>query len=231
MDSTSTTSSSSDSDLEGLRKAKPPQGFVLGPLIDIKLINELKSFVLHKQKHTWLENEKVTRSTVNYGWDYAQMEQDIFEFVEITPLLKELREKLYVGFREHLKKNILVEEFDNVIVTIYEPGQFLIPHYDADNSPNPLTKRNFYFEEPILGTIIEADPSTGFTFYYYDQKGRPGFDSNPLYQVEEKAGSTFLLQGPCRHAPYFHAIPPTARQRISITMRRTVLPDFARQKK
>lgn len=223
--------SSSFSAFEAARKASPPQGFVLGPCIDIQFIKQLKQFLTKKQQHRWLENEKVTRSTINYGWDYAQMEQDVFKFINIPPLLKKLREKLCIAFSDYLKKDLEAEEFDNIIVTIYEPGQFLIPHYDADNSPNPLTKRNFYFEEPILGTIIEADPSTGFTFYYHDQEGRPRFDSTPLYQVEEKPGSTFLFQGVCRHAPYFHAIPPTKNQRISVTMRRTVIPHGAHQKK
>ncbi|MCH9632494.1 MAG: hypothetical protein S4CHLAM6_08300 [Chlamydiae bacterium] len=212
---------------EPIKKALgPPPGFSTGLELSPQLTLKLKQFIEEQERYSWIENNSttVTRSTINYGWNYVDMERGKFHFVEIPSILYEVRQQLVTSFCEETLSYYSPEDFDNIIVTIYDPGQFLIPHYDVDNSANPLTKRNFYFEEPILGLVVEADPSTGFTFYHHEGEGRPSLTAKPIYQVPEKAGTVFLIQGPSRHAPYFHGIPPTKSRRISVTMRRTVLP-------
>lgn len=204
---------------------KAPPGFATGPTLTPQLIIKLKQFIESEECHTWFEKDKsISRSTINYGWNYVDMENDQYHFIEIPSIIQEVRQKIVKGFSDEIANSQSPEDFDNIIITIYEPGQYLIAHYDADNSKNPLTKRNFHFEEPILGLVVEADPTSGFTFYHHEDEGRPALTSKPTFQVSEKDGATFLIQGASRYAPYFHGIPPTKNRRISITMRRTVLP-------
>ncbi len=214
--------------LDPSKKSKLPPGFVLGPVLKRVEIEALLEFLKQEDRYAWKESDgSISRYTINYGWNYVGMEKDDYHFIEIPPLLQEIRQKLRESFSPDFQNIDAADVFDNIIVTFYEAGQYLIPHYDADNSKNPLTKRNFYFEEPILGLVVEADPSIGFSFFYHDGTGRPKLTSKPIYKVSEVDGSTFLIQGACRYAPYFHAIPPAQKLRISITIRQTVLPkDF-----
>lgn len=206
-----------------------PPGFVLGAQVEPELVQKVLNFVNNQDGYQWLEDGRCTRQTLNYGWNYVKMEKNIYEFEDIPPVLVELRDSLVSIFSTDLEEKTLSEQFDNIIVTIYNEGEFLVPHYDADDSPTPLTKRAFHFEEPIMGVVIEADPETTFTFYYHDKEGRPSFSDEPIYTVPETPGATFLIQGPCRHAPYFHAIPPASQKRISVTLRKTILPKSHRK--
>ena len=213
-----------DTSNKNTKEVSPP-GFRLGPHMDLELIKQAKTYLLLQDRYAWRdESGKISRYTINYGWNYVSMEKDNYEFVELPPIIDEIRSALVTKLQPHIKDPQI---FDNVIVTIYEPEHYLLAHYDADDSKEPLTKRNFYFREPIIGVLLEADPSRGFSFYYHEKEGRPSLESPPVYQVAESDGATFLIEGESRHAPYFHGIPTGKNRRISITMRQTVLPNKA----
>lgn len=202
-----------------------PPGFIAGPLLDKQLIDNTLDFLLKEPRYPWKDiSGNVTRFTINYGWDYVAMEEHVYNFKAIPAQIIELRKQLINSFQPYFRDAISPEDFDNIIVSIYEPTHYLIPHYDVDNSPNPLTKRDFHFGEPIIGLILQADSESRFSFFFHDAMGRPSINQEPLYQVKEQCGTTFLMQGECRHFPYFHGVPPTKNLRISVTMRRTIIP-------
>lgn len=213
--------------LSSLTEVSPPPGFKLGETLSASKISKLKAFLKTQKGHQWIEPDaSISRSTLNYGWHYADMEKNRFHFVELPPILKEIRALMVNALSKDLDPLLKAENFDNMIITTYENGQFLIPHYDADNCKNPLTERNFYFREPIIGLVIETDSISSFSFYYNEHGRRPSFEEEPIYKVNETPGATFLIDDESRHAPYFHGIPPVLKRRVSITIRQTIIPSL-----
>lgn len=203
-----------------------PKGFSNGKRVNADLCHKILNFIQSEDKYKWTDSDgNITRYTINYGWDYTALEFGKYTYKEIPPCIQEARKAVINSLNEYLPNYVIPQFFDNIIVTIYDEGQYLIPHYDADNNPSPLTKRNFSFAEPIIGWVIQADTESSMTFYHHNQEGRPQMDDQYMYKAEEEDGSTFLIDKECRHFPYFHSIPKIKSKRISMTLRRTLLPD------
>ncbi len=200
----------------------PIAGLVIGNFLDQTLIQEVLAFIEQEKAFSWKDADgNDSRVTVNYGWDFSSMEHGTFHYIEIPQVIKKIRTHACSTFVSDLKESLDPESFDNVIITIYKQGHYLTPHYDADMTPDPLTKREFAFGEPIIGAILQADSQSKLSFYLHDKPGKPHMDDQPLYCIDETDGLTFLMQGPSRHRPYFHGVPPVRSSRISITFRRT----------
>lgn len=200
----------------------PIAGLVIGEFLDLSLIQEVLAFIEQEKAFSWKDaygND--SRVTVNYGWDFSSMEHGTFQYIEIPEIIKKIRDRTCTTFVSDLEKPLDPESFDNVIISIYKHGHYLSPHYDADMTPDPLTKREFAFGEPIIGAILQADSQSKLSFYLHDKPGKPNMDDQPLYCINEADGLTFLMQGASRHRPYFHGVPPVNSSRISITFRRT----------
>jgi hypothetical protein len=203
-----------------------PKGFFEGKLISKSLCNEITEYIKFEDDYKWTDPDgTITRKTINYGWDYTALEFGKHIFKTIPPCILKARKAVVDSLKGCLQDDILPDLFDNIIITIYSEGQHLIPHYDADNIPNPITKRNFSFAEPIIGWVIKADTESSMTFYHHEHEGRPEMNSPHIYQADEVDGTTFLIDKECRHFPYFHSIPPVKSIRISMTLRRTILPE------
>lgn len=214
-----------DTKIETIKK---PPGFSLGNLVKGKIIEEVLDFIKTEDYYSWSDpNGNITRKTYNFGWNYAAMECGVYTFRSIPSVLKEARRQIILAFGNQLPKFIIPEFFDNMILTVYNSGQYLIPHYDADQMDNPITKRNFSFAEPIIGWVIQPDVESSLTFHHHPFEGRPGFDEPIYYKTPEVTGATFIMDKESRHFPYFHSIPPVQNTRISLTMRRTILPKSA----
>lgn len=204
---------------------KKPPGFSLGNLVKGEIIQDVLNYIQSEDYYSWTDqNGNITRKTYNFGWNYAAMECGVYTFRSIPPVLQKARKQIVLAFGDELPKFIIPEFFDNMILTVYTTGQFLIPHYDADEIENPLTKRNFSFAEPIIGWVIEPDAESSLTFYHHPSQGRPRFSEPIYYKTPEVEGATFIMDKESRHFPYFHSIPPVQKARISLTMRRTILP-------
>ena len=110
-----------------------------------------------------------------------------------------------------------------MILSYYGPGFHLEPHVDVniDNRENDP----FYFNEKVYGIVIEPDEEGNLYFVKWDEEGLPPLGLEPVYNLSEKVGSVFCLEGPFRHQPYFHGVSDIKNRRISITFRTVVKMD------
>ncbi len=202
----------------------PPLGFTVG-FVDVPPPKDLFTKADMNRAYRWTDAKgRVTRRTINYGWDFVAMEENKSFYREVPEGISLIRKKLAETFSSRLPEGTLPESFDNIIVTFYGPGQFIDPHCDRDGEDGLYQKmRRHIFGESIIGVILEPDRSGCLSFYYHEGPVKPSFSHPVHFRLPEKAGSAFLMQGASRHRPYYHGIPPVLRRRVSLTMRQVRL--------
>lgn len=173
-----------------------------------QILAELENDLLHENR------SRTVRNTLQYGYSFMKLEKGDFSYTPIPPFLQELGDRISeaLGYPQ--------EEFDNVIISIYDEGYHLEPH--VDTSPINHPRRLYYFGERILGIVIEADPTGHLYFVEHEGRGIPPVDRPVVYEMEEVPGTIFSLEGDYRHAPYYHGVSPVSSRRISITFRTVI---------
>ena len=150
----------------------------------------------------WQDKTARHRRTYEFGVSFLQIERTgAIVKSQIPPTFIELRERLVSLFRDYLTEKD-PSKYENVIVTLYGPGDGIKAHTDRD-----------YFGPDILLVTIEPDTASVLTF------------SNGTKQIRlpEAVGRAFLVQGPLR-TTWTHELSPVQTSRISIQFR-TVLAD------
>jgi len=130
------------------------------------------------------------------------------------PFIVEIRNQLFEKFKEELDENDLPEDYDNIILTIYQSGDGIAPHIDRNLEwALRAENRRYYFGESIMGLIVE--PDTMQSLFFQD----PAVGEESRFHLNEEQGTAFLFQGELRHK-WKHGLLPIENRRISITFRK-----------
>eukprot|EP01060_Flectonema_neradi_P027553 TRINITY_DN37165_c0_g1_i1.p1 TRINITY_DN37165_c0_g1~~TRINITY_DN37165_c0_g1_i1.p1 ORF type:complete len:245 (+),score=41.51 TRINITY_DN37165_c0_g1_i1:61-795(+) len=189
-----------------------------------------------KEAHKWDESDSAgkrpSRSTLNYGWDFVQLEKGEKKWNEVPDELKKVQEAVFEVFSESssdAKNGFLKQasDLDNIIVTFYGEGESIVPHFDRAEDPN----KSFHFGDSVFGVVLQPDTSSDpkesppggiFWMKSTESKGSLTMDKiKPEIQPPEVPGMTFMMQSTIRNWPYYHGVIPVKTKRISVTLRVT----------
>ncbi|KAJ9452808.1 hypothetical protein DIPPA_00689 [Diplonema papillatum] len=201
--------------------------------LDEAVIAEVLALVEKEEAsaHRWDETDSAgkrpSRSTLNYGWDFTQLENGVKRWRGVPAPVAKLQEQIFAAFGSlsadaaagHLRKP---SDLDNIIITIYGPGDSIVPHFDR--APNPA--KSYYFGDSVFGTILLADES-GDGIFWQKNEDHPGSSLtmemvSPEIKPCEKPGLSFMMQSTIRNWPYYHGVIPPKKKRISVTARATI---------
>lgn len=174
------------------------------------------AFVQGQNSHVQ-SDERTQRHTIQYGYNYFDLEAGGREYIEPPEFLVDVGHSILAAF-SHDKP-----AFSNYILSFYQPGYHLEPHVDAGQSKGAIKSQDFYFEEGVYGLVLEADPTGQLYFVHYEGEGVPPLDLPLVYSLPEQSGLAYLLNGKARYVPYWHGVSEVTRRRISITFRHAVL--------
>src|SRR5579872_6246702 len=159
------------------------------------------------------DDARARRNTREYGFSFFKMVNGDFSYSPPPEFFQRLG--------AHICQALGHEpvEFTNIIFSVYEKGFHLNPHVDV-NKKDLRGTAPFYFGERVYGLVIEPDPTGHLYFAKWEGKEwSPPVDIEPVYSIDEKAGTVFCLEGDFRRSPYFHAVSPVSNKRISLTFR------------
>src|SRR3990167_4279511 len=181
-----------------------PQVFLKFQLLIMQL---LETVDIHFQ-----DGERTIRKTIEYGYGFQKMVNKDFSYEDPPQLLIDLGNEVCDTLDEPR------ESFSNYIISVYDPGFQIEPHYDTDL--HHLKEYGFYFDEKVFGVIIKPDPTGGLYFAHYNGNDiHPPLDLKPRFPVIEKPGTVFVLKGKYRYKPYYHGVSEISKLRISVTFR------------
>ena len=175
---------------------------VLEPFLPVIYEEVAREFALQ-------DDGRTRRMTREYGYSFFDMMKGGRKYEAPPTFYQELGEKICeaLGHRK--------VEFTNVILSLYKKGFSLEPHVDVDESHG----LGFHFGKQVYGIVIEPDPTGHLYFIVHHGKNLPPLNLQPLYEVKEKQGTIFSLEGAYRHYPFNHGVTKVSNQRISITLR------------
>jgi hypothetical protein len=161
------------------------------------------------------------RTTYEFGYNYAAMENGDFSFTPIPVFLKHLCAEAIRVFGTKNKELPPAEAFTNYIVSNYLPGFKLQAHVDEhEGKPKKDgSALKYYFGENVLGVILKADRKGRLYFIKSPQNRHPRYDAEKAIPLPERAGLAFSLCGLFRREPYYHGVSEIADHRISVTCR------------
>jgi hypothetical protein len=158
-------------------------------------------------------DSRTRRDTRQYGLNFFKMLNNDFGYSPPPAFFQELG--------AHICKTLGHEpvEFTNIILSFYEKDFHLEPHVDV-NAKDLYGNAPFYFGERVYGIVIEPDLTGHLYFAKWEGEGLvPPLDIEPVYELKEEVGTIFCLERDFRKTPYFHAVSPVSKRRISITFR------------
>lgn len=167
-----------------------------------------------KKEFAHQNDARTRRDTREYGYSFFKMENGDFSYTPPPEFLNFLGSEICQALGHPPQK------FTNIILSFYEKGFHLEPHFDT-NSSDP--HKGYFFDENVYGIIIETDPTGHLYFIRDDVSLVPQLDHEHEYFLEEKPGTIFCLQGKYRKIPFFHGVTHVSKRRISITFRTVVI--------
>ena len=163
-------------------------------------------------------SEKTSRKTYSFGYNYFSLLEKNRNYTLIPNYLYELCQACIDSFPKEMNLGN-AHDYKNAIVSFFEPGYCLEPHYDADVDRYSEGKMvDFHFGEHILGVILEAD-SRGKLYIVKTDNEAQRFNAKKILELDEKVGTTYLMTGAYRHKPYYHGVSLVSRFRVSVTFR------------
>ncbi len=164
-------------------------------------------------RHQW-NQATYYRETIDFGKVFPALEEGRLEEKPIPPFIVEIRNQLFEKFKEKLDENDRPEDYDNIILTIYQSGDGIAPHIDRNLEwALRAEDRKYYFGESIIGLIVEPDTLQSLFFQ------NPALGEESRFYLNEEQGTAFLFQGELRHK-WKHGLLPIENRRISITFRK-----------
>uniref|UniRef100_A0A7S4G1S8 Fe2OG dioxygenase domain-containing protein n=1 Tax=Eutreptiella gymnastica TaxID=73025 RepID=A0A7S4G1S8_9EUGL len=162
----------------------------------------------------------LSRKTINFGWDFVGLERGEKTWIEFPEEIATLRDAVVAALAPHAPGP--GAQYDNVIVSIYGPGEGLQAHFDRDERADRGISRIYYFGEQVLGVVLVPDEEGHLQYQHHPAKGeKPPPDSPVLFALPEEVGTCFCMQGQVRHWPYYHSVSAVAQKRVSLTIRTT----------
>ena len=189
---------------------------ILQGVLDAHVLAEFTPCIMEEvnKEFSHQNDPRTRRDARQYGLNFFKMLSGDFSYAPPP--------EFYQRLGAHVCKALGHEppaEFTNIILSVYESGFHLEPHVDV-NIKNLYGDAPFYFSERVYGIVIEPDPTGHLYFAKWEGEGLvPPMDIEPIYSLEEQAGTIFCLEGEFRKTPYFHAVTPVSNHRISITFR------------
>ena len=190
-------------------------------LIGLNPVQGVLAMLNQGYAYSWSDAGEPSRRTLNYGWNFLALEKGERTFIEIPREIELLRRDVFEALAPQIAGAKSVEAYDNVIVSIYDKGEAIIPHIDRDGKHESAHGLDYNFGETILGVVLEADESGRLRFIRHDAEGKPPLSARAELELDERKGLAFLFQNEFRHFPYFHAVSPVSSRRISVTFRST----------
>ncbi len=193
---------------------KEANPFPMGTL-DPQILAEFEPLIMAEiaKEFSHQDNARTRRNTREYGFSFFKMLNSDFGYSSPPEFFQTLG--------AHICKALGHEpvEFTNIILSVYEKDFHLEPHVDV-NQKDLYGDVPFYFGERVYGIVIEPDPTGHLYFAKWEGEGlTPPLDIEPIYSIDEQAGSIFCLEGDFRQTPFFHAVSPVSNKRITITFR------------
>ena len=160
---------------------------------------EVEAYFLADRGHRWSQTEndgraRPERTTLNFGWDFRELEQHRRAWIEPPPALRRLRDEvhsLFASVSVDIKRGASSEELNQFIVTRYLPGDGVVPHFDRDkdNSKN----LSYHFGESVFGVVLLPDSLGRISWQRGQdavQKGSLRWDElKPMIELEEAVGA------------------------------------------
>lgn len=172
-------------------------------------------------------SKRSTRETWNYGYSFFhETPSGKPQYFAPPEALKTLGKEVVKQYHDYLPDQYTV---DNYIISVYNEGHELLPHFDfgRNNAPHqnkyPYNKGiKFYYDDYILGLVIQPD-SEGKLFWVHSPstKAMPTDCAERVYTLKEEEGDTFCFGGALRFHPWYHGVSKVMNQRVSITFRAT----------
>lgn len=182
-----------------------------------KLLENIRS-LNDEIKYTWPDST-FYRETIDFGKVFPALEEGFLIERPIPPFIADIRNQLFQLFKNQINEGITADDYDNCIVTIYQAGNGIAPHIDRNYEwANRSRDRKYYFDESVIGLIVE--PDTVQSLYFED----PKVGEKSRFYLEEKSGTAFLFKGVLRNE-WKHGLLPVERERISMTFRRVLAKD------
>ncbi|MGB0935338.1 MAG: hypothetical protein ACPGXY_04645 [Alphaproteobacteria bacterium] len=177
-------------------------------------------------------SKRSTRDTWNYGYSFYQFDDDGNpKFNKIPQWLQDLGEKVSSKFKDKVPDGFVI---DNILIADYKTGDQVTPHFDFGKNNYPHENRypynkadlNYHYGDIVLGLVVEIDEDAHLYWVYSeDTNGLPDEKALADYSMNEKEADVYMIEGPIRFHPYYHAVTPAKNRRISITFRQTIFQD------
>jgi hypothetical protein len=179
------------------------------PLVD-EAVQKIQS-IPKEERFRW-PDAKLYRETIEFGIVYRQLEENQIVEKPMPDYIAKIRRILYEKFRDKIQEGSRPEEFNNCIVSLYAPGDGMVPHTDRSTTvAKDGRERMYYFGDSILGLILV--PDTKHSIYFINP------EDNERIILKEEKGTAFLFQGELRQK-WKHALEPIETSRISVTFRK-----------
>lgn len=183
-----------------------------------------------KSRHSPKRTGNIThRKTVEFGYHFQKLIKGDKTKTPIPNPLQDIfshARKALVQQNPDLDKT-LPQAFDNCIISQQQTGGQLQAHIDTDveiakrKLKSADAKTSFYFGEDIIGVVLKTDPNASIYLQEFNKNEARKFSPQKALTLNEQAGTAFLLSGKNRHAPIYHGVTKTEKERISITFRTT----------
>ncbi len=166
-------------------------------------------------KHTW-PDAHYYRETIDFGKVFHALEKGRLVERPIPAFIAGIRNQVFELFKDQLDPKDCALDYDNCIVTMYQPGDGIAPHIDRNLTWAQMKEeRTYYFDESIIGLIVEPDTVQNLFFE------NPKIGESSRFYLEEKPGTAFLFKGTLRHE-WKHGLLPVKKGRISMTFRKVL---------
>ena len=193
--------------------------------IDLTLVKKTLGHLNHApyflEQLNLQETEITHRKTYSFGYNYFSLIEDNKKFTHIPSYLKELCQACLDSFPKEYELG-KADDYLNVIVSIYEPGYQLEPHVDVDTDQYTEGKKvDFHFSENIVGVVLKPDTSGKLYMVKADDESQR-LTAPKIFELDEKAGTSYLMSGEGRHKPYYHGVSKVNDLRVSVTFRQVI---------
>lgn len=129
--------------------------FVYGK-VDHDVVQNVKAELAKIQPIQWDDDGEMSRRTINFGWSFPSLEAGQKTFIDIPSGMRQLRKSVFDCLHPYTAPED-AKYYDNIIVTLYGPGQRIKPHWDRDESDTRSGKTTFSFGDKIIGAVLVSD--------------------------------------------------------------------------
>lgn len=187
--------------------------------VDTDVISDVRAELKKAEEKIWHNEGKVTRRTINYGWSFPDLEEGRKVWIPIPSALRRLQHAVIESLHPYSATEN-PESYDAIIVTLYGPGQEIVPHWDRDETDVESKKTLFSFGPIIFGAVLEADT--------IEKKNSDSTDLNPASLCFWNYDNIVNEHAPkSKSSPSGYSMDPEMRSLISRSTPEFIVPEEA----